>query len=306
MIGFKQRLLGVTVAVAAGSETRRHLLDLILRREEFVEFVNRIALRLLRLFHRLRVGDDRHHLLLDGLRVLEEFDGVVVGLRHLLPVRAGNRRHRAGDVGVGELERLAVGVVELLGEVARHLEVLLLVFPDRHEVGVHHQDVRRHQDGIREQAVRRLKAVGELVLVAVTPLEKPHRGQAREIPRQFLHFRHVALAIHHRLLGVEPARDVVERHVPRRRTKRRAVANRRQGVEIRNEHEVFALLLKVEHALHRTEVITPVQLARRLYTRQNPHGSVLYHICGRPLAAIVAGSLLRPKTDTIPYSFSFF
>jgi hypothetical protein len=35
-------------------------------------------------------------------------------------------------------------------------------------------------------------------------------------------------------------------------------------MEIGDEHEIFALLLKVEHRLHRAEIIAPVELAGRL------------------------------------------
>ena len=99
----------------------------------------------------------------------------MVALGHLLPVGARDRRDRLRDVGVGELEYLAVCVVELLRKVARHLEVLLLVLADRDEVGIHDEDVGRHQHRVGEEPVRRLEAVRHLVLVAVAALEKAHR-----------------------------------------------------------------------------------------------------------------------------------
>ena len=64
------------------------------------------------------------------------------------------------------------------------------------------------------------------------------------------------------LRGVEPASKVVERNVARRLPERRAVAHGRHRVEVRYEHEhVLALRLKVEHGLHRAEVVAPVQRA---------------------------------------------
>ena len=64
------------------------------------------------------------------------------------------------------------------------------------------------------------------------------------------------------LRRVEPASKVVERDVARRLPERRAVAHGRHRVEVRYEHEhVLALRLKVEHGLHRAEVVAPVQRA---------------------------------------------
>lgn len=45
-------------------------------------------------------------------------------------------------------------MIETRTDVARHFDVLDLVAPHRHLVRVEHQDVRRHQDRIAEQAHR--------------------------------------------------------------------------------------------------------------------------------------------------------
>ena len=166
---------------------------------------------------------------------------------------------------------------EATREVARHLKMLLLVLPDRHKVRVHDKDVSRHQHRIREKSMRRLEAVRHLVLVTVATLKKPHRSEARKVPREFLHLGNIALAVNRRLRRVEPAREIVKRHFARRFAEHRTVAHSRHRVEIRDEHEhVLALRLKVEHRLHRAKIIAPMKLARRLYSRQNSHGKVLY------------------------------
>ncbi len=174
--------------------------------------------------------------------------------------------------------------------------MLLLVLADGDEVGVHDEDVRRHEDGVGEKAVRRVQSVRELVLVAVAPLQKPHRTQAGQVPRQFLHFGHVALAVEDRLRRIHPARQIVERHVARACAERRAVAHRRHRMEIGDEHEhlVVALVLEVDHGLHRAEVVAPMELARRLDARQNFH--VAYYTILRFQGEGVSGQSIRPGT----------
>ena len=150
--------------------------------------------------------------------------------------------------------------------------MLLLVLPDRNEVGIHDKDIRRHEDWIRKEPVRRLEAVRHLVLVAVAAFKKPHWSQARKVPRKFLHLGDIALPVDRGLRRVEPAREIVKRHFARRFAEHRAVAHRSHRVEVRDEHEhVLALRLKVEHGLHRPEVVAPVQLPRRLNACQDTH-----------------------------------
>ena len=57
------------------------------------------------------------------------------------------------DRRFGNLEDRGILVVELDGEVACHLHMLLLVAPHRHNIGLHGQDVRRHEYRIGDQAV---------------------------------------------------------------------------------------------------------------------------------------------------------
>ena len=116
--------------------------------------------------------------------------------------------------GSGQHEHLAaVGVVEVGRDVARHLEVLLLVLADRHDVRVELQDVGRHQHRVGEEPVIGLHALRDLVLVGVRALEQAHRRHRREQPRELARLGQVRLAVEHRALRVEPAREVVERHL---------------------------------------------------------------------------------------------
>ena len=74
-------------------------------------------------------------------------------------------------------------VVELLGDVARKLEVLLLVLADRHVRGVIEQNVGGHQIGIGEQSDRGVLAVlARLLLELGHPVEPAEPGDAIEHP----------------------------------------------------------------------------------------------------------------------------
>jgi hypothetical protein len=114
------------------------------------------AVRVLGLAGQLAVGDDAGDRLAQRLlAALEQRDDVVVALAHLAAVQAGQQLHRLVHLRLGQHEELLAGaeqVVEAGGHVARHLDVLDLVLAHRHAVGVEHQDVRGHQDGVAVQA----------------------------------------------------------------------------------------------------------------------------------------------------------
>ena len=58
----------------------------------------------------------------------------------------------SGNCPSRHAERLAVAVVEALGDVAGELEMLALVVADRDEIGLVEQDVARHQHRVGEEA----------------------------------------------------------------------------------------------------------------------------------------------------------
>ena len=100
--------------------------------KQLVEGEDVARVRVVRLFERSLVGDDAHHRLLERLPLREDLDGVAVALAHLLPVGAGHDCGLAVDrLRLGE--DLAVGLVEVAGHVAGHLQVLHLVLADRHD-----------------------------------------------------------------------------------------------------------------------------------------------------------------------------
>ena len=77
----------------------------------------------------------------------------------------------AGAIMLGHDERLAVALVEALGDVACELDVLALVLADRDRVGLVEQDVRRLEHGVAEEAGR------DEVLPVALVLELGHPAQ---------------------------------------------------------------------------------------------------------------------------------
>ena len=164
------------------------------------------------------VGDDARHGLLELLGSAEQRDGVVVALAHLASVEAGQRGHFFLDHHLGQHEQilaLAEQMVEALADIARHLHVLDLVTTDRHLLRVEHQDVRRHQHRIAEQAhghagIRVFALFDVLVhrrLVGVGTVEQALAGDAGEQPAQLGNLGDVGLAVEGRLVGIQAQRQ---------------------------------------------------------------------------------------------------
>jgi hypothetical protein len=173
------------------------------------------AVRVLGLAGQLAVGDDAGDRLAQRLlAALEQRDDVVVALAHLAAVQAGQQLHRLVHLRLGQHEELLAGaeqVVEAGGHVARHLDVLDLVLAHRHAVGVEHQDVRGHQDGVAVQAHGHA-GIGLLAgrrvgvhagLVGVGPVHLALAGHAGQQPAQLGDLGDVALAVEDHALGVQ-------------------------------------------------------------------------------------------------------
>ena len=122
------------------------------------------------------VHDDAHDPLSQKLLLTEDVDRVSITLTHLLAVGSGNDGNLRQDLRLGNDERLAIKIVELDGDIACDLDVLLLVFPNRNNIRIECENIRRHQDGIRKQSVVYLvdivtRQAGLLVFVTVTAFQ---------------------------------------------------------------------------------------------------------------------------------------
>ncbi|MPM34715.1 hypothetical protein SDC9_81302 [bioreactor metagenome] len=207
----EQRLLGIAPGDAVGIGAA-HGLGLLGRGKGLEELEQCRAFGLFGLARCARVGDDAAHQLAQLIARREQRDGVVVALAHLAAVEPGDGGHVVFDDGLGQREMLAVDVVEAGRDVARHFDMLNLVAPHGHLVGVEDQDVGGHQHRIHEQACRHAviavaARLGVLVLrglVRMGAVEHALAGHAGEEPGELGDFGQRRLAIERHLLGVEP------------------------------------------------------------------------------------------------------
>ena len=122
----------------------------------------------------------------------------------------------AGPSITGSVQREEVHpevVVELRGDVAGQLDVLLLVLAHRHVGGVVEQDVGRHQrrDRRRGRARLLLGVLAGLVLELRHPVHPAHAGDAVEDPGQLGVLGHLGLVEEDRALGVDARGDEARR-----------------------------------------------------------------------------------------------
>ncbi len=183
----------------------------------------------------------------------------------------GHDRGRVEDVGLGDDEDLAELLVELAGDVAGHLEVLLLVLAHRDEVGQVDEDVRRLQHRVGEQAVVGRDPLGDLVLVADGPLQQSHGRDAGEDPGELGDLGDVLLGKKGALLGVEPEREKVQSHSHRVLPQKRGVLYRRQRVVAGDEVEGIVPLLQRDVLAECPEVVAQMGSARGLYAGEYSH-----------------------------------
>ncbi len=166
-----------------------------------------------------------------------------------------------------------VGEVELGRPVAGELEVLDLVPAHRDQVRAVEQDVRRHQHRVGEEPEVRRDAVGDLVLVAVRPVEVGERDDGPEDPVQLGDLRDVALAEEDGPGRVEPEREEGHRRLAGERRRGDRVPDRGQRVEVGDEVQRLAAVLEIDELADRAVVVADVLLPGGLDAGQDAHGA---------------------------------
>lgn len=160
-------------------------------------------------------------------------------------------------------------MVELLREVAGQLEVLLLIFTHRHQVGVIKQDIRGHQDRVEKQAgVDRLLLAG-LVLELGHPLQLSQGAKATEDPGQFGMPDDMGLHEEPAPGRVEPAGHVLGEARISVIPELGRDGGDRDGVLVNDAEVAIVVVLHPAPVKDRPEVITQMQAACRLGAGQD-------------------------------------
>ena len=150
----------------------------------------------------------------DRVGVVDQADPRLFGrvrLGHLLGAVAQRHDPRglAQDHRLGQREQLDLeAAVERARDVARQLQMLLLVLAHRHMGRPVGQDVGRHQDRVGVEADRGVLAIlPGLLLELGHAVEPAQRAHAAQHPGQLRMRRHAALREQDRTLGIDASRE---------------------------------------------------------------------------------------------------
>ena len=288
----QQALFKVAVAYAAVEVIGHHGGVIGFGGDEFVKGEDAAAFDRFRSFDGGGVGLDAHDLLFERSRLFKQRDGVVVALAHLLAVEAGDDGGGFLDARIGQFEEaFAKGLVHFDGDVAGDLDVLLLILAHRDDIAVVHQNIRRHEHGIGEEAVRGMKAAGDLVLVAVAALQQAHGRDGAENPGKLAVLRHITLAEEDAFRRIKAAGEEIDGEFADVLAQPVAILHGGEGMVVGDEVVGVALMLQLERRLHHAEVIADVKSAAGLKAGKDAHkaadmaaraGIVKPAVCVRP------------------------
>ncbi len=201
---------------------------------------------------RLGVGLGAADLQRDRVGIVGHVDARIirgVGFRHLLGAvaQAHHPRRLAEDLRLGQREEIAlVAPVERAGDVARELQMLLLVLADRHMGRLVEQDVGRHQHRIGVEAEPgHLAVLAGLFLELGHPVEPAERGQAAEQPAELGMGADHALVEDDAALGVDAGGDIGGRHLAGRGAQFARVLRQGQRVQVDDAEDALVIVLQL-------------------------------------------------------------
>ena len=169
-------------------------------------------------------------------------------------------------------EDFAEADVEAAGGLARELEVLHLVFPDRDDRRLVEEDVRAHQHRVGEEADGDVLLAGALLLELGHPVEVAERRHVREIPGELGVLADVALDEQGAPVGVDSARDEVPRHGVDAAAELGGLVFDRDRVGVDDAEEKLLLLLGdlLRPGADGPQPVSDVKLTARLDSGQDP------------------------------------
>ena len=162
-------------------------------------------------------------------------------------------------------------VVELLRDVARELEMLLLIVPDRHEGGAINQNVGRHQGRIRIETDRGVLAIlaGFLLELghAVEPAEPRH---AVEDPGKLGVLGDLALVEHDVLFRIDAAGDEGRGRLADGARQLGRILPHGDRVHVDHAIDAVVALLQRDELHDGAEIVAEMQVAARLHPGKHP------------------------------------
>ena len=271
----------------------------------------------------MRVGLGAADLLGDGVGIVSEVDTAVVrrvGLAHLLGAvaQAHDARRRAEDQRLGDREEIGHGevVVEFDGDVARQLEMLLLVLADRNVRGLVDQDVGCHQRRIGEQAERDVLAILAGLLLELRHAAHPaHARHAIEDPRELGVLGHHRLVEDDLLAAIDAGGQERRGDLARLAGQQLGVLPHGDGVHVDHAVQALEVALQAREVADCAEIVAEVEIAggldagkdaalealggvgRQMRIGRGRRGDVR-HGCGLPIGS-KARAFGRPRTPPV-------
>ena len=205
-----------------------------------------------------------------------------IGLRHLLGAvaqrhdprrrtgnqRLGQREEAVRETGGGDLLREIV--VEFLRDIARQLQMLLLVLAHGHRVRAVGQNVGRHQHGVDvEPDAGVLAVLAGLLLELRHAVEPAHPRHAVQNPRKLRMGAHLALVENNVLLGIDARRDEGRRDLARRFAQVRRVLPDGDRVQIHDAVDAGVRLLQRHELGDGAQIVAEMEIAGRLNAGKN-------------------------------------
>mmetsp|Transcript_13690 Transcript_13690/g.39635 ORF Transcript_13690/g.39635 Transcript_13690/m.39635 type:complete len:492 (-) Transcript_13690:32-1507(-) len=237
-------------------------------------------------------------LVLDVLGRIGQVDAREVVLRALghlggAVLQRHDTRARRRDEHLGHLEHApaapasllpalaAVQTVDTLCNVARQLQVLLLVLAHGYQVGLVQEDVCGHEHWIGEQSSAHLLSLLPALLLELDHTVEPANGRhAVQQPLELRMSRHMRLDKHSCPIWVDARCQVGGCHGACGIPELLGIVRYCDGMQIHYTEEGVIRLLEPHPVFNSTHVVSKVQLPGWLYTRQ--HSLPLRHqaICG--------------------------
>ncbi len=197
---------------------------------------------------------------------MSDFDIFFVPSRRLITRVAAPKNLR-----FGQREEVAfVAAVERAGDVARELQMLLLVFPHWHVARLVDENVRRHQNRVSiKTEAGHISMLSGLLLELCHPIEPAERGQATEQPSQLGVSGDHALVEDRTMFRVDTGGDISSSHLTGRSTQLGGILRLGERVQVDDAEYALEVVLQHNPIANGSEIIAEMQIAGRLDAGKN-------------------------------------